>query len=74
LSTLVADTTPGRLRATGFGIFNLVSGLTLVLASLLAGLLWDLLGAGATFIAGGGFALLTALGLLLIRPAPSRSS
>lgn len=67
LSALVADTAPARLRGTAFGIFNLVSGVALILASLIAGLLWDAAGAMATFLVGGGFALLAATGVLLQR-------
>jgi len=43
------------------GIFNLVSGLVLLVASIIAGAAWDLLGSQATFLIGGGFALLTGL-------------
>jgi len=55
LATMVADTAPEDLRGTAFGVFNLVSGLAMLLASVIAGLLWDALGAAFTFIAGGGF-------------------
>lgn len=65
LSALVADSAPARLRGTAFGIFNLVTGVALILASLIAGLLWDAIGASATFLAGGAFALLAAGGVLL---------
>lgn len=65
LSKLVADTAPVRLRGTAFGIFNLVGGLALLLASLIAGALWDLAGPAWTFVAGAGFATIAALGLLL---------
>lgn len=68
LSKLVADTAPARLRGTAFGIFNLVSGSALLLASVIAGLLWSLFGPAATFIAGGSFAFVAAVGLLLFRP------
>ncbi|TFH32883.1 MAG: MFS transporter, partial [Myxococcales bacterium] len=61
---LVADTTPMQLHGTAFGIFNLVSGSTLLLASVLAGALWNAYGASATFLAGAAFATATALGLL----------
>lgn len=57
LAAMVADTAPAELRGTAFGLFNLVSGLALLAASLLAGLLWDRLGAAATFLAGAGFAV-----------------
>jgi len=68
LSKLVADTAPVELRGTAFGIFNLVSGGALLLASVVAGSLWSAFGASATFIAGASFAALAALGLLLYRP------
>jgi len=69
LSKLVADAAPVELRGTGFGIFNLVSGVALLLASVIAGGLWSQFNASATFIAGGSFAALAAAGLLLYRPA-----
>lgn len=67
LSKLVADTAPTELRGTAFGIFNLMSGGALLLASVIAGLLWSEIGASATFIAGALFAALAAIGLLLYR-------
>jgi MFS family permease len=67
LSKLVADTAPADLRGTAFGVFNLVSGVSLLLASVVAGSLWTAFGAPAPFIAGAGFALLAAAGLLLYR-------
>jgi len=66
LSKLVADTVPTQLRGTGFGIFNLVSGGALLLASVLAGVLWSAIGPAATFLAGAGFAALSAIGLLTV--------
>ncbi|MEW6690085.1 MAG: MFS transporter [Pseudomonadota bacterium] len=64
LATMVADAAPARLRGTAFGFFNLASGIAMLVASVLAGLLWDSLGAAVTFYAGGGFAA-AALALLL---------
>ena len=64
LSKLVADTAPAELLGTGFGIFNLVSGVALLLASVIAGSLWSALGASATFLAGAVFAAVAAIGLL----------
>ena len=61
LATLVAEAAPADLRGTAFGFFNLMSGLALLVASGLAGLLWDVQGPAATFAAGavlGGAALL----------------
>ena len=65
LSKLVADTAPAELLGTGFGIFNLASGGALLLASVIAGALWDSFGASATFLAGAFFATLATIGLLI---------
>lgn len=70
LAKLVADAAPGELRGTAFGIFNLVSGGALLLASVIAGSLWSAFGAPATFIAGASFAVLAAIGLLLSARRP----
>jgi hypothetical protein len=40
LSALVADSAPDHLRGTAFGIFNLINGIALLFASLIAGVLW----------------------------------
>jgi MFS family permease len=55
LAAMVADTAPADLRGTAYGFFNLAGGLAMLLASGLAGLLWDRFGASFTFIAGAGF-------------------
>ncbi len=67
LSKLVADTVPAPLRGTGFGIFNLVSGGALLLASMIAGALWSAIGPSATFLAGAGFATVAIIGLVILR-------
>ena len=67
LATMVADTAPEDLRGTAFGFFNLASGVALLAASGLAGLIWDQLGAPFTFLAGSVFCLL-ALGLIFAAP------
>jgi MFS family permease len=64
---LVADTAPSELRGAAFGIFNLVSGGALLLASVLAGALWAAFGAPATFLGGAAFAILAVLGLFVYR-------
>jgi MFS family permease len=66
LATMVADTSPPALRGTAFGVFNLASGVALLVASGLAGWLWDAMGAASTFIAGAAISLL-ALAVLAIR-------
>jgi MFS family permease len=65
LAKLVADAAPAELRGTAFGIFNLVSGAALLLASVMAGILWDRFGVQATFIAGACFAALAAAGIFV---------
>ena len=67
LATMVADTAPENLRGTAYGFFNLVSGIALLLASGLAGVIWDRLGASFTFIVG---TLFCAGALVLIGLAP----
>ncbi len=61
LAKLVADRAPAALRGSAFGVFNLSCGVALLLASALAGVLWQLFGAATTFWAGAVFALLAAL-------------
>jgi MFS family permease len=58
---LVARHAPETLRASAFGLFNLVTGLALLFASVVAGVFWDYLGPAATFLIGAGFATLAAL-------------
>jgi len=57
LATMVTNAAPPDLRGTAFGFFNLVSGLAMLLASTLAGVLWDQLGAPVTFAAGAAFSV-----------------
>ena len=66
-SAWVADSCAEPVRGTAFGLYGLFSGLVVLLASLLAGWLWEQYGAPATFYAGGGFALLTLLGFARLR-------
>lgn len=74
LARMVADTAPADLRGTAYGFFNLVSGLAVLLASVLAGLLWDQFGAEYTFLAGALFSA-TALAAVIFRSgAPAQKS
>ena len=66
-AALIADTAPPELRGTAFGIFNLATGMALLLASVVAGLLWDQVGPQGTFLAGAAFASVALVGLLAIR-------
>ena len=49
LAGLVADTAPQALRGTAFGAFHFATGLALLPASVLAGILWDTLSPAAPF-------------------------
>jgi MFS family permease len=65
LAAMVADTAPADLRGTAFGFFNLASGLAMLIASVLAGFLWDQFGASFTFYAGAVFCGIAVMGLTL---------
>ena len=67
LATLVADTAPPELRGTAYGMFNLLSGLALLVASVLAGVLWEGVGPQSTFLAGAVFTILACAGLVAAR-------
>jgi MFS family permease len=71
LNKLVADTAPVELRGSAFGIFNLTSGVSMLVASVLAGILWQGIGPQATFLAGAVFAALAAVGVLFHRRIPA---
>ena len=73
LARMVADVTPADLRGTAYGFFNLMSGLAMLVASVLAGLLWDRLGAAFTFYAGVVFCVIAAIGLIW-RPATTETA
>jgi len=69
---LVSDIVPAERRGTAFGWFNLAVGLGALPASLIFGVIWDRVGAGAAFTLGGSLALLAAVGIVLVgkaRPA-----
>jgi MFS family permease len=74
LSALVADTAPEDLRGTAFGLFNLVTGSALLIASVLAGWLWQAFGPTATFVAGAAFSASAALIMILGLSAQKKQS
>ena len=78
LSKLVAKYAPEDLRGSAFGLFNSATGVAMLAASVIAGLLWDRLGPAATFLAGAGFAIATAvliaaMAMLRRHPADSKN-
>lgn len=64
-ASLVADTAPEDLRGTAFGLFNFAGGIAMLIASVLAGALWDAYGPAATFLAGAGLTTLALISLVL---------
>ncbi|WP_236938100.1 MFS transporter [Frigidibacter mobilis] len=67
LAALVAEAVPAELRGTAFGMFNLITGVALLLASVVAGALWQGIGSAATFLTGAAFASIAVLGLIALR-------
>jgi MFS family permease len=67
LAAMVADTAPADLRGTAFGVFNLGSGVAMLVASVVAGALWDSFGAASTFYAGAVFCLCAMLAAWRLR-------
>jgi len=72
-SALIADTADLNRRGTAFGMFGLATGLTILLASVFAGWLWDLYGPGVTFFAGMSFSVIALIGLLIYQRLSHRS-
>ena len=64
LASLIADVAPVEYRGTAFGVFSLVSGAGLLAASVLAGLLWDVVNPAATFVAGAVVAVIATVATL----------
>ena len=75
LAAMVADTAPATLRGSAFGVFHFVTGLAALLASLVAGKLWDWRGPELTFYTGAFFAAVALAGLFWwrIQYGPNRS-
>jgi len=74
LAAMVADAAPDRLRGTAFGVFNLLRGVLLLLASVIAGVLWDRLGPATTFQAAAVFAALSLALMSFTLPGRSRGT
>ncbi|MBP3439093.1 MAG: MFS transporter [Sutterella sp.] len=62
-SVMIARTAPADRKATAFGIFNFFSGIAMLAAGLIAGILWESVGPAASF---GGGALFAAVSLALL--------
>ena len=72
-AAMVANSAPKDLRGSAFGIFNLLRGLVLLVASVAAGVLWEEVGPQATFGFGSALAVATVVALWLARPFWARA-
>ncbi|WP_221158157.1 hypothetical protein [Rhizobium sp. NLR12b] len=73
-AALVADAAPADLRGTGFRFFNLVSGVAILLASVVAGALWEAAGPAITFAAGAAFAAIAGAALVVVKAPMTQKS
>ena len=71
---LVADFARPAERGTAFGIYNAVSGIGALVASVVFGLIWNAFGAPAAFTSGAALALIASLLLFVLVPAPTDNS
>jgi len=74
LATMITDTTPPELRGTAYGVFNLVCGIAMLVASVIAGLLWDQFGPSVTFFTGAAFTTVALLALLMVHTDHSQKT
>ena len=68
LATFIADAAPTDLRGTAFGLFNLASGVAMLLGNALTGWLWDAKGADSAFLLSGLAASMILLAIPLLKP------
>jgi MFS family permease len=66
---LAADLVPKHLRASGVGWYSATVGLLQLVASLIAGFLWDRVGHTTVFLLGAVFGAVGCLALLALIPA-----
>ena len=71
LTTMIADEAPAELRGTAFGMYNLLTGLALLAASIIAGALWEWVGPKATFLAGAAFTAVSLIGFIVLARRPA---
>ena len=64
----VVDLVPCEKRGTALGIYHTATGITIIFASIIAGLLWEFVGSSAPFAYGAATALLSAVLLLILMP------
>ena len=69
---LATDLVPERLRASGIGCYSATIGLLGLLASVVAGQLWDHVGHAAVFLYGAVFAVVGGIALLVLLPPDAK--
>jgi len=67
-----ADFVSEHLRASGIGWYNTTVGLLQLVASVVAGLLWDQIGHAAVFYYGAAFAVVGSMGLMVLLPRQTK--
>ena len=72
MTTLIAEAADPAWKANAFGAYGLVTGILLLVASTLAGWLWQNVSPASTFWAGGVFSVLTMVFLLVAKPRMNR--
>ena len=73
LAAMIAEMTPPELKGTAFGLFNLASGLFLMLASVIAGGLWEAYGPSMTFCVGAVFSFSALIVMVSLAPSGARA-
>jgi MFS family permease len=69
---LIADFARAGQKGTAFGVYNGVTGIGALVSSVVFGLLWKLFGPSVAFASGAALAVLAAMLLFVLVPAPAR--
>ncbi|MDP2730255.1 MAG: MFS transporter [Dehalococcoidales bacterium] len=62
----IADLAPAELRGTSYGLYWSVVGISVLIGSIIGGIVWDAIGPAATFYFGAGAAFLAMLGIVTL--------
>jgi MFS family permease len=74
-AAMVADTCAEDLRGSAFGLYSFATGIAILLASVMAGVLWDYFGSQVTFLCGAGFGLFALFGgALVLKQVPPQNT
>jgi MFS family permease len=70
---LIADFAPPSQKGTAFGVYNGVAGIGALLSSVVFGVVWKIFGAPVAFASGAALAIVAAILLFVLVPAPNRT-